>query len=582
MLDSVMTVVRLPLLRKELIELAARGRTYILRLIAGVGLFGFFCLGVMPGDMGASYSHLGMGADVFRQVLICLFVGIYALLPAMMCGAIAGEKERQTLPLLLLTGLTPREILWEKYLSRLVPMLSLMLLSMPLLAIAYSLGGVSPGRLLSGIVALIVSCAQVGALSIMFSAWCNSTITAFISFYTLGALMLAGCACICAVPAGFLGGGAGLVIAAGAFPAAVAAEDPPLWATAVASISGMAIAGYFLHLGARYVNMFSLVPPRDPLSRLLNVMDARLGSYAQGLTRRPESSEGKRARWDRLVAAWHSAGLIISAEGRVLRFILAIEIPVAAIALFSVGATEKDYSGSPLTWTAMMLWGLAALLVSVQSANAFAAERAHQTLDVLLVTPLTGREIVLRKMRSSVKIVGVALVPIATILLAQAWIVARTWRDSWLGHRSLVAHVVVGLVGAAVTLLAFAWLSAWIGLHSWRRERSLVTAVITILAWSFVPLLAVPVILGQSIWLSFPLFASPAFTMLRLASIGRPPALYYIREVLQEWHELWGVPASLLLCAGVAITFILLCLVRADKYLGRIPSPRRKRSEPSQ
>src|SRR5207247_2657205 len=62
-----------------------------------------------------------------------------------------------------------------------------------------------------------------------------------------------------------------------------------------------------------------------------------------------------------------------------------------------------------------LMWMLAVLVVSVKSASLIAGERSHQTLDVLTTTPLTGREIVLQKMRSVRRIIAVTAVPFATV-----------------------------------------------------------------------------------------------------------------------------------------------------------------------
>ncbi|MFN9037956.1 MAG: hypothetical protein ACK5YO_16755, partial [Planctomyces sp.] len=51
------------------------------------------------------------------------------------------EKERKTLGLLFVTRLSPLVIVLEKPGSRLLPMLTLLLITFPMLAFAYSLGG---------------------------------------------------------------------------------------------------------------------------------------------------------------------------------------------------------------------------------------------------------------------------------------------------------------------------------------------------------------------------------------------------------------------------------------------------------
>ncbi|MFO0060710.1 MAG: hypothetical protein ACK57O_07520, partial [Planctomyces sp.] len=86
----------LPLLRRELSELSARRRTYVIRVLSAV---------------------------------------------VIVAGVITMEKERKTLGLLFVTRPSPLMIVLEKPGSRLLPMLTLLLITFPMLAFAYSLGG---------------------------------------------------------------------------------------------------------------------------------------------------------------------------------------------------------------------------------------------------------------------------------------------------------------------------------------------------------------------------------------------------------------------------------------------------------
>src|SRR5262245_86896 len=143
----------LPLLGKELIEQAARKRTYVIRTLYASLLFFVCCL--MFYDtlrIGATspFAVLGRGRQMYDILVGLQFAGIYLFMPALACGVITHEKERASLQLLFLTRLGPWTILFEKLTSRLVPMFGFLLLSLPLLAYAYTLGGISPGHLWNG------------------------------------------------------------------------------------------------------------------------------------------------------------------------------------------------------------------------------------------------------------------------------------------------------------------------------------------------------------------------------------------------------------------------------------------------
>ena len=119
--------------------------------------------------------RLGGGRDIFRQLVELQFWLILIFLPATASGALTIEKERDSLALLLLTTMPPWSILLQKYLSRLMPMLSFLLLSFPLMAVAYSYGGVDADELIGSIVLLLLFAAEVCAMAIMCSARCATT-----------------------------------------------------------------------------------------------------------------------------------------------------------------------------------------------------------------------------------------------------------------------------------------------------------------------------------------------------------------------------------------------------------------------
>ena len=161
----------LPLLKRELIELSNRRRTYIVRFFGAIVLLTIVVLRFyetmntltaaqmyVPPGMRAPNRYLGSGGQVFFAVVPMLFYCVQLLMPALICGAITIEKERNTLGTLFVTRLSPMTIVLEKLASRLVPMLTFLLLSFPLLAFVYSLGGVDTVVLLSSLWLLLCEC----------------------------------------------------------------------------------------------------------------------------------------------------------------------------------------------------------------------------------------------------------------------------------------------------------------------------------------------------------------------------------------------------------------------------------------
>ena len=89
----------LPLLSKELLEQAARRRTYIIRTLYAALLF-FAALLVFYFSVYQQYTSpldiLGRGREVFNNVTALQVAGIFLFMPAITCSVITAEKERNT------------------------------------------------------------------------------------------------------------------------------------------------------------------------------------------------------------------------------------------------------------------------------------------------------------------------------------------------------------------------------------------------------------------------------------------------------------------------------------------------------
>ncbi|MEI9896551.1 MAG: ABC transporter permease subunit [Chthoniobacter sp.] len=135
---------------------------------------------------------LGLGRNLFEQLIVIQILGVILFQPALMCGRITQEKERDSLVLLFLTELRPWEIVLQKYVGGLVPMFSFLLIGLPLAGVAYAFGGLESHAIVLQVAGLLLLCLQLGALTLMCSAWCRSTVGALISSYVLAVVFYAG------------------------------------------------------------------------------------------------------------------------------------------------------------------------------------------------------------------------------------------------------------------------------------------------------------------------------------------------------------------------------------------------------
>lgn len=142
-----------------------------------LGIFSLFysALGGSGSYYGSSYSRpVPQGSDLAASlytVLVVLVFGVIVLMsPAMCAGAIAGERERQTLDLLLCSPLSARRIVTGKMLSNLAFILFLLMLTLPLFAMVYLFGGSSFGDIVVLFLYLAICAYACTSVAIFFSA----------------------------------------------------------------------------------------------------------------------------------------------------------------------------------------------------------------------------------------------------------------------------------------------------------------------------------------------------------------------------------------------------------------------------
>ncbi len=137
-------------------------------------------------DLG---RRTAIGRQVLEWVLLVMLVLVLFLVPGFTAGAVAGERERQTLVPLQVTLLRPRSILWGKVSAALAFIALLIVAAAPLLAVAFLLGGISIGQAVRGLlgvlaVALLLSLVVVG-ISAMIRRVQAATVVAYAATFVL-------------------------------------------------------------------------------------------------------------------------------------------------------------------------------------------------------------------------------------------------------------------------------------------------------------------------------------------------------------------------------------------------------------
>lgn len=127
----------------------------------------------------------------FVQMALVLF-----MTPGLTSGVISGERERQTLNILLTTPQSSTSIILSKLFSSIAYLLLMMIASLPLYSIVFLFGGVSPSLLIMTFALYLVTMLTVGSIGVLFSTIIRKTIVATIITYGITLFITAGTAFI--------------------------------------------------------------------------------------------------------------------------------------------------------------------------------------------------------------------------------------------------------------------------------------------------------------------------------------------------------------------------------------------------
>jgi ABC-type transport system involved in multi-copper enzyme maturation permease subunit len=153
-----------PVLARELRVRLRGGRAWIL-LTAYLLLLGTICFLVYEAESGSAQRNpfdggfgppsptefATVGRSIFEWLIFFMLLLVLFLVPGLTSGALAGERERQTLVPLQVTLLRPWQIVVGKLGASFAFLALLVLATTPLLSIAYLIGGVTTTSVLQGL-----------------------------------------------------------------------------------------------------------------------------------------------------------------------------------------------------------------------------------------------------------------------------------------------------------------------------------------------------------------------------------------------------------------------------------------------
>ena len=609
-LPKAFTWLELPLLKRELLENSHKKRTYVLRVLLALVLVLFML--VFYSEQVARRSSvlqvLGQGRILAGVLLIVDLFAVYILLPAMACSAISTEREKQTLSLILISRIGPGALIAEKFVSRLVPMLVLLLITAPMLGICYVLGGMTTEAMAMGLLIVLTAAIQVTSTAIFCSTVFRTTLEAFWATYAILALMALGpplLAYFDLLPdiqliTGFPQQQQVVVFTLFLFcTESVIDGRVELASVAITTIPPLAVAAAML-VSSRFI--LAHFQESSPLNtRRLTRWARNAGSFLWNLIvhpfrrvfrfLRPVHSEAELPRSPRSLPieqpiAWREINSTMLSGWRFQSAIC------AAIILIEFWILEENGTGH---WSEelcvmvdMTVLVLMLLILIGLSCRTFASERERQTLDLLLTTPVDNKSLLFEKLAATNRallrmLLAVLCAGVAHVMLGEFQMPARGPTGGYLSYGEQFVlglstewwwgnfRFLFGLVSLSfVYMLIVKWTAVYFSLRLNSLMKSMLGTLISIVALCVVPFICclLPLLLTQFQPERYPLvfFTTPIAVL--IVNEYDDLQIFYVRS---DWpaSEYFILLFNLLLYGGLALILRAVVLRRLPHLLNR-------------
>lgn len=582
-----MNWLELPLLKRELIEMAQRRRTYVLRCLC-LAVFSLVFLTLYVEQMSRAYNitrMLGQGRIINEVLFVTLMVTIYALAPAMACSAITSEKEKQTLGLLLISRLNPWGIVLEKLSSRMLPLLSLIIVSAPLFGIAYLLGGISFADSATGIAILLFTLFQLVSVAIFCSALLESGIAAFwgtyivlaVLYFTLPILVEAEILPRFQLSANLRDSE---FLFFPAYQLAMLMDSSRstgdiLWLT----VPQLLVTLLFVMAARVALIRYSLgaaFSPGKQFAHLRAMVFAPLRKLVRRGRRRPENDEASALPEPAAAGlpsqnalSWRERKASVVVRPRMVLMFTGLLILLEWWVLSASNKYNRD------DFCALMSFGvliISLLIVLGIASKLFAKERERQTLDSLLVAPFTNTELLRGKASVANRLILMLLIPVFVTCLFNLEYsrYGRNRIDS-----APLTYLFCAVGNAFIYMHLVKWIALYFGLRLNTQMKAMVGSLVTVLVICFVPLMTMVMlmILYDSNPNRFPpfFFSSPMI----IPALNEFHDLDEVSRNSSVLTELLAVIFNLAIYGGLMLVVRRLVQFQLPDLLDRLDQPQR-------
>ncbi len=516
-----LSTLQFPLLFKELVEQSVRRRTYVQRFVFALFVMLFFFTFFVQ-QVGVKtemqIAELGVGKGLIDLTFGVLIGVTYVVMPALMAPSILDEEKRGSLDLLIISGMSARSVVFQKLASRIIPVLTWQLTALPLLAIAFSLGGVSTTKLVIASLALLGTSVQAGLISLLCATKAYNVVGAFWLSILWEALCL-----LFILP--FAGVIAGLVMMILSLPAAAVLdgvnneiaffsgfgvtepflayyflqdENDPfghlfLWYTLTAVLGALPLWAMF-ELAVRSLRQRIL---RPPVQQGPNPMNATQNQWRY-LRRRQDSIF---ARYfaalpaDKPVAWMERKRTFMRGRATMEGIFFLVILPLLLISVLalisSINMGQWDTEHQAFHALIYILWCVLVPGLLLMVVNAATGNQHTGTREVLLTTPMEGSDIIGQLLQGLHVQYAFFILPLAILIVSELLLEAMG-ADSAAARWNKVAFYVVGY-GLTIPLYfaLLSWTGMILGLLLRQRLRAMLAGIMLFAAWLVVPVLLV-------------------------------------------------------------------------------------------
>jgi len=398
-----------PMFTRQAVIAPRRAWFFAVRTLFVAALFGIVLTSwqLMVGSQRVeNLGDLAWFGAAVTQILAPLQLAVAMPFSALLvASAVALEKDRKTLELLLMTNLSNSELVLGKLLAGMLTVVMVIAAALPLLMLVALLGGVSTGQILRIEVVTLASALAAGSLGSTIALWREKTFQALAMTALIIVLWLIACEILAA---GVLGERLAEIpietwaLALSPWRAIQAAAEPvfertgadgPLWEPV--SLYAIVATGVALLL-----NLVAVARVRvwNPTREIQPADDELAANSAANVHRAPDKV---REVWDNPVL-WREVRT--KAYGKKV-LIIRLAYWVVFAACFSAlwfagdrfgGLENHGPTTAAQSVTALLVVSL--ILLNSAAVTALTSERDNRALDLLLVTDLSPKEIVFGKL----------------------------------------------------------------------------------------------------------------------------------------------------------------------------------------